>query len=87
MLAPYSVDNLVNEIVHQVLEVRQRRMLALLHVQEAGLILLEFGPCFLELASHFIVPLFHAFEHALILVVLVLADLLFCLLDLLLLEG
>ena len=62
-------------------------MLALLDVQQTALVCLELGTGFFELACHLIVPIFDALEHALVFVVLVLADLLLCLLNLLLFEG
>ena len=61
-------------------------MLALLDVQETALVCLKLGSRFFELACHLIVPIFDALEHALVFVVLVLADLLLCLLNLLLFE-
>ena len=57
-------------------------MLPLLHVEEPALVLLELHLRVLELTCHFVVPLFDTFQDALIFVMLVLADLLFCLLDL-----
>ena len=53
-------------------------MLALLDVQQTALVCLELGTGFFELACHLIVPIFDALEHALVFVVLVLADLLLC---------
>ena len=87
MLAPQRPYDFVDEVVHQVLQVGQSGMLPLLNVHQLALISLVLGLGFFQLGHHLVVPLFDAFEHALVFVVLVLADLLFGLLNLFLLEG
>ena len=86
MLAPQRTYDFVDEVVHQVFQVRQRGVLPFLNIHEFALICLVLGLGFSQLGDHFVVPLFDTFKHALVFIVLVLANLLFSLLDLFLLE-
>lgn len=79
-------DNVVDQVVHQVLQIVQRRRLPLLIGQKRRFIGLELSLGLFQLVCHLVIPLLDPVQNARIFVVFVLPDLLLGLPDLLLLE-